>query len=148
MAANTLFIKTANTGGWADAYTTWGLSLSQTGLSRLMTPAPNKSAVTNKNIISHGASVVQNTFYKDVRQISLEVHITAPTIEDFMERYAAFCAQVLDAGYIRMKTSYQPDVVYHFLYLDCTQFAEYGRRMAKFTLTLEEPHPEVRTDND
>ena len=142
-----LHIKTASINGWVDAFDTWGLSLSETGLSRLMTPAPNKSAVTNKNIISHGASVVQNTFYKDVRQISLEVHITAPTKEDFMDRYAAFCAQVLDAGYIRMKTKYQTGVVYHFLYLDCTQFAEYGRRMAKFTLTLEEPHPEVRTDD-
>ena len=148
MAKGILYIKTANTNGWVDAYDTWGLSLSQTGLSRLMTPAPNKSAVTNKNIISHGASVVQNTFYKDVRQVSLEVHITARTKDVFMQRYASFCSQVLDAGYILIKTSYQPNEVYHFLYLDCTQFSEFLREMAKFTLTLEEPHPEIRTDND
>ena len=65
-----MFIKKKG-GDWEDAYNVYGLSLSETGLSRLMTPAPNKSAVTNKNVISHGASVVQDTFYKDVRQVSL-----------------------------------------------------------------------------
>ena len=144
MPAGELFIKKKG-GDWEDAYNVYGLSLSETGLSRLMTPAPNKSAVTNKNVISHGASVVQDTFYKDVRQVSLEVHITARTKQQFFERYAAFCA-VLDLGYIRLYTKYQPNVVYHFLYVDCTQFAEYQREMAKFTLTLEEPHPEVRTN--
>ncbi len=163
MAAKTLYIKTSGTsspqssddglatGGWVDAYTTWGLSLSETGISRLMTPAPHKQPVYNSNVISDGKAVMQNTFYHDVRQVSLEVHITAKAgggqtaKENFITQYSNFCTQVLGAGYIEMRLGFQPSVIYKFIYLDCTQFSEFKLEMAKFTLTLEEPNPADRS---
>ena len=156
MPKGQLYIKTSVTSsptstdtnvgnGWVDAFDTWGVSLTAGSRSRLMTPAPHKNAVTNKNVISHGASIVQSSFYKDVRQLSLEMHITAPSESAFLQRYAAFCTQVLDQGLIHMKLSSQPSVVYHLVYVDCQQFAEYNLSLAKFTLSLEEPHPEIRS---
>lgn len=32
-----------------DAYTTWGISMDDTALSALMTPAPNKEFIENKS---------------------------------------------------------------------------------------------------
>ena len=132
--------------GWVDAYTAWGLSLEDGSLSRLLTPAPHKEPITNKNVISNGMSVVQTQFYKDVRQVTLEVHITASTEQAFYTQYKDFCAKVLDAGLIHLKHAYDPNVVYNMLYVDCTQFAKV-QEMAKFTLSLEEPRPDIRTES-
>lgn len=139
-----LFIRATGGGEFEDAYDTYGLSLNEEGLSRLMTPAPLKEPVSNKNVITHGASILQSSLVKDVRQVSLGMHISAPDKTTFLSRYASFC-QLLDNGFIDIKTKYQEGVVYHFIYLDCTQFSEFNRELAKFTLSLEEPHPESRT---
>lgn len=37
-----------------DAYTTWGISMDDTALSALMTPAPNKEFIENKSRMEHG----------------------------------------------------------------------------------------------
>jgi len=151
MAHGVLYIRTSANGEWLDAYDTWGLSLSETGISRLMTPAPHKNPVSNSNVISHGRAIMQGTLVFDVRQVSLEVHITAKAgnghtaKENFLSRYSEFCQNVLYAGYIEMKLAIQPSVIYKFIYLDCTQFSEFRMEMAKFTLTLEEPNPNDRS---
>ena len=157
MAKEKLYIKTTATpvitdsedehvgGGWVDAYEQWGMSLEPTALSRLMAFAPSKEPVTNKNVISHGASIVQSQFYKDVRQVSLEMHISAPDRTTFLQRYKSFQSQVIDPVLIHMKHSSDPSTVYHFLYLDCPQFTQFRLKKAKFMLSLEEPHPEIRT---
>ena len=41
-----------------DAYTTWGISMDDTSLSALMTPAPNKDLVENKSRLEHGKRVI------------------------------------------------------------------------------------------
>ena len=41
-----------------DAYTTWGISMDDTSLSALMTPAPNKDLVENKSRLEHGKRVM------------------------------------------------------------------------------------------
>lgn len=157
MAAQDLYIKTTQTtspvngtdnnatSGWVDAYVTWGLSLSDGARSKLMTPAPHKDPVTNKNVITHGVSIVQSGVYKDARQVSLEVHITAPDSSTFKTRYADFCSKVLDVGFINLKLACAPTVIYHMRYVDCQQFTEFNLEMAKFTLTLEEYNPSVRS---
>ena len=140
-----LFIKTSRTGGWYDAYTRWGLSLEDGALSRLMTPPPHKEPVSNKNVMMDGISVVQDQFFADVRSVSLEMHIVAPRKDVFWARYASFCTEVLNEGYIDLVTRYEPTKVYHFLYSDCTQFTEFQETMAKFTLSLNEPNPSVHS---
>jgi len=123
-----------------DAYTTWGLSLEETGLSKLMTPAPHKEPVQNKNMAMNGTKIVGAVNLKDVRTVSLPVHITAPNKSAFLIRYASFCAE-LDTGRLDISTKYEPGKVYHFIYEDCQQFSEFMLEMAKFTLSLTEPDP-------
>ena len=153
MPAGQLYIKTKNTvgltgavDGWVDAYTAYGLSLDKNGLSRLRAPAPNKGGITVALLTEHGANTLSYPDKKDVRQVSLGIQITALDKTTFNTRYHAFCTQVLDAGYIRMKHEADPDVVYHFKYIDCPQYTEFLRKKAKFMLSLEEPRPDVRTE--
>ena len=126
-----------------DAYTAYGMSLEDGGLARLMTPAPNKQPVVNKNATAHGSAVVA-AGYKDERTVSVPFHIVAADQSDFLTKYAALCA-VLDYGYLAIKTKWQPNVVYNFQYIDCQQYQQFIGGMAKFTLSLYEYNPNVRT---
>lgn len=128
-----------------DAYTAYGMSLEDGGLARLMTPAPNKQPVSNKNVVTDGASVVGVTVgCKDERTVSIPFHIIAADQSDFLTKYAALCA-VLDNGIVSISTRWQPNVVYHFIYIDCQQYQQFIVGMAKFTLSLYEPNPSNRT---
>lgn len=149
MAASTLYFR-VNGGNWIDAYTRYGISLEETSLSKLMTPAPNKAPVENKSDLQHGKRVVRNTsgVKKDERNVSLILNMSASTKAQFLTNYGLFCTEILDKGFFDIKTSYQSGVIYRFTYLDCTQFREFVLGIGKYTLSLNEPDPTNRGTND
>ena len=57
-----------------DAYTTWGLSMDETSLSALMTPAPNKELIENKSRLGHGKRVIISNPKKDERNLTLQIN--------------------------------------------------------------------------
>lgn len=126
-----------------DAYDTWGISLSDSGLSALMTPAPNKSYIENKSRIEHGKKMVNSNVMVDERNVTLSFNLTASSRNEFFLRYASFC-EVLAEGYIEIRTSYQPEVLYRMNYVSCSQFSQFMQGIAKFTLKLNEPNPTNR----
>lgn len=126
-----------------DAYTTYGASLEDTSLGQLMAPPPMKEIVSNKFRLSHGKVVVNKSPKLDERDVTLALHITAPTEAMFFARYAAFC-NMLKAGKVEISTKYQSGVVYRFYYVSCTQFSQFMRGIAKFSLKLNEPDPSNR----
>ena len=142
MAQGELYLRKGST--WVDAYDEYGLSLEDGGLSRLMTPAPHKEPVQNKNLASHGTSIHGPAVYKDVRSLSLPMHITAPSRTVFFQRYWKFCQEILDPGWIYLRHSALGGLTFRFLYVDCQTFSQYNRVMGKFTLSLEEPNPNNR----
>ena len=98
-----LFFKTASTNGWVDAYDTYGMSLEDGALSKIITPAPHKAPVTSSGVTSHGRAMLGSSIgKKDGRTMSFDVHFTGATEAQFLTRYYAFCQQVLDAGYVKM----------------------------------------------
>lgn len=143
MPAGELYLRRG--GSWVDAYTEYGLSLEDEGLSRLMTPAPQKEPVQNKNMAMNGTAIKGGVGYKDVRTLSLPIHILAPTRESFFSQYWKFCNEILDTGWVHVRHSALSGVEFHFRYVDCQQCSVYHRKMAKLTLSLEEPNPNNRT---
>ena len=136
--------------GWVDAYLQWGVSFTDVSLSTLMTPAPNKAAIENKSRAQDGKRIVLGKQYvkKDERDVSLEMRIWANDKTDFWDKYNRFCSEVLDYGYVEMKTSYAIDKIFRMSYLDCTQFSEFIQEAAKFVLRLNEPDPTNRGVED
>ena len=130
-------------GSWKDAYTQWGLSLEDGGLSKLVTPRPHKQPVTNKNVTASGAHVIDATVgIVDERTISLPMHITAPDKATFWSRYRAFCS-VLEAGTITLRSNYFKDgngspIVFTLIYQDVQNFTEFIQEMAKFDVVFYE----------
>ena len=127
-----------------DAYLTWGISLSSTALSTLMTPPPMKSYVENSNRLKHGKSMEANYPRYDVREITITFNLVAKNASMFYSRYEKFCKEVLSTGKVNILTSFQPQTEYKCLYVSCTQFSEYVQEMAVFALKLVEPNPDNR----
>ena len=144
MPLGELFIKDLETGVWEDTYKEWGMSLSDTGLSALMTPAPNKEYIKSSSRLENGVRVVVDA-KKDERSLTLPFHITAKTKDEFFTRYEKLC-QVLSRGDVWIKTKYQPNVVYKCVYKNCSQFSQFIQLMAHFSLKLEEPNPKDRSE--
>lgn len=126
-----------------DAYDTWGMSLSDTSLSALLTPPPNKEYIESKSRLENGKSVILDNVKVDERDVTLQVHFTAKSQKQFFDRYSSFCEE-LKGGKLELRTVYQPTVLYRFVYLSCQQFSQFMRGIAKFSLRLNEPNPDNR----
>ena len=126
-----------------DAYTTWGISMDDTSLSALMTPAPNKDLVENKSRLEHGKRVITDNPKKDERNLTLQINLTAPDKDTFFRRYDSFCDEQ-ETGVLEIKTKYQPTVVYKTIYQSCQQFSQFMQGIGKFVLKLNEPNPKNR----
>ena len=150
MPRNKLWMKLPGAFGWTDMFVNYGISLEETSVSKLMTPAPNKEVVENKSDLEHGKRVDRDTddVRKDERNVNLIMLISARNETEFLENYGRFCTDFLDKGFFDIKTAYVPNTVYRMTYLDCTQFSEYGMGVGKFTLSLNEPDPTDRDDDD
>lgn len=128
-----------------DAYTTWGISMDDTALSALMTPAPNKEFIENKSRMEHGKRVSPSSPKKDERNLTLQINLTASSKEQFFARYNGFCEE-LSIGVLDIKTKYQPDVTYKTIYQSCQQFSQFMQGIGKFVLKLNEPNPNDRKE--
>ena len=60
-----------------DAYTTWGISMDNNALSELMTPSSNKTFIENESRLEHGKRVVIANPRVDVRNLTLQINLTA-----------------------------------------------------------------------
>lgn len=131
-----------------DAYTEWGIFLEDTALSALMTPAPLKEFISNNYRAQNGKKVIKSNPRLDERDITLPFALTAKTEAEFLTKYEKFCDEVLATGSLIIHTSFQPDVYYRCTYNSCTQFSQYMRQLAKFSLKLNEPDPTNRAAED
>lgn len=130
-----------------DARATWGVVTEDSStLSALMTPAGKKERISNDNTLENGSRYITSGVKVAEREVSLPLQFTAPTENEFLRRYKAFCDDVLTAETIEIQTTFDPGVVYKFIYESCTQFTQYYRFIAKFTLKLVEPDPTDRSD--
>ena len=126
-----------------DAYTTWGIVLSDSALTALMTPAPLKPFVENKSRTLDGKTVsIKNPKY-DERDVQVTFSLVATTKSEFLARYDSFCAE-LKTGAIDIRTINQPSVMYRTVYGSCTQYSMFNGRLGKFVLRLNEPNPNNR----
>lgn len=126
-----------------DAYVEWGISMDDTSLSALMTPAPNKELIENKSRTEHGKSVITADSKLDERTLTLQINLTASDQAQFFARYQSFCKE-LATGVLNLKTKYQSAVVYRTIYLSCSQFSQFMQSIGKFSLKLNEPNPNDR----
>lgn len=126
-----------------DAYLNWGISMDDTSLSTLMTPAANKQIIENKSRLEHGKRVDTSNIKLDERTMTIQINLTASDKAEFFKRYDSFCKELAN-GKLDIKTRHQPDVVYRTIYQSCSQFSQFMYGIAKFSLKLVEYNPANR----
>ena len=131
-----------------DAYKEWGVTLvNSSSLSALMTPPAVKDRISNESSLEHGTRyITDNTAKISKREISLALQFSAPSEDIFLVRYNSFCKELTEE-WINIYTSFDTATLYKCLYQSCSQFTQYQRGIAKFTLKLVEPNPTDRTNS-
>lgn len=133
-----------NGNGWVDAYLRYGLSLEKGARSKLLTPMPMKTPTNATSPSLNGVAFSGDAIGKtDKHEFSFDIHIVAPSESAFLDRYDLFCQEVLRGQYFQLRISKRPEDVRHLLYDGCEPFEEFKLEMAKFTLSVTEPHPEI-----
>lgn len=145
MPKGELFINKNEAGVWNDAYEKWGLSMTDKGLSALMTPAGNKEYIIDDCRLDDGKRYILGNERVDARTVTLPCHITARNKEEFFRKYNEFC-EILKGGELNIKTKYQEGIVYKCVYISCTQFTQFRQEMAHFSLKLVEQNPNDRSE--
>lgn len=131
-----------------DAFTKWGVFMDDKSLSTLIEPEPLKDPVTNKSVTADGKQVRKETAPKvDERDISLAVQIYAVSRTDLFSKLKAFKAEMKKRRMV-LRTKYEPDVYYRLDYMSCSQYKSFHRRLATFSLKLNEPNPANRGEED
>ncbi len=131
-----------------DAYTTYGIIMSDTALSTLMTPAPSKDYITNSSRLVDGKRVFKGNVKMAEREMTLPFSMSAKDRDIFLSNYAKFCEEVLAKGEMVLHTSFLPNIWFRCIYISCTQFSQFLREMALFSLKLNEPDPSNRGETD
>lgn len=131
-----------------DAYTTYGIIMSDTALSTLMTPAPSKDYITNSSRLVDGKRVFKGNVKMAEREMTLPFSMMAKDRDIFLSNYAKFCEEVLAKGEMVLHTSFLPNIWFRCIYISCTQFSQFLREMALFSLKLNEPDPSNRGETD
>jgi len=129
-----------------DARVRYGISFDASAVSVLLTPAPAKERIRNEVRTRHGALVTtsQATERKDERALTVGFNLHATGKADFFRKYALFCSEVLECGWIHISTAFIPETEYKCLYGSCTQFQEFRFGLGKYMLKLTEPDPSDR----
>jgi len=129
-----------------DAYTKWGVSLTDGARTALMTPPAAKDYITNDSPLEDGKQYADDTDSlpkTDAREISLSMHFCAASKTQFLTRYNAFCTDILNGRKIEL-TDNATGITYHLRYKSCSQYSAFFGGMAKFTLKVAEPNPANR----
>lgn len=130
-----------------DAYTKWGVGLEDGALNELMTIPATKDFITNESRLEDGTRYASQPFKVAQRDITLAMHMIAPTGGNILENLDKFRSQ-LATGQVNIRTRRQITTVYKCKYVSCTQFSQIDRKIAKFTLKLVEPNPTDRLYTD
>ena len=120
MSSPTIYINGKN------ARTQWGVLTTANTLSTLLAPVSLKERVSNESRLEHGKRMDNTNPKVASRDLNLGIQVTQEGTTD-------------------MYLSDRPTVVYHFLYISCTQYTQFRRGIATLSLKVTEYNPKDRT---
>ena len=133
-----------------DIKSAYGVYFTSSSISSLMTPASMKESAENDSRLQHGTRDIdcESDARFDKKDLSLEMHISAPTEDAFLANFNNFCNDILSKRYFTLTTDYIPNTYYRVRYESCPQFSEWSQRIGKFMLKLTETDPTNRAEID
>lgn len=124
-----------------DAFTEWGISMSDKFIPTIKSPAPMKELIENESRLEHGKRVITDNPKVDSRTITLTFHMMGRDKAQYDTRYDSFINELYGL-IINIKVPDLGDQVYRLIYKKHTSFSEnYGRTSGKISVQFEEPDP-------
>lgn len=135
MADLTGYLKINN----VDAWTTYGIGLSQGSLFTLVAPPPMKAYISNESRQNHGKDYITSYAKMDERTFTISMFCVAPSGKTIYECVQNLVTNVLINGQFTIQAKgFGKQTV---LYKSMSGTNEYNDELATFTLTLVEPNP-------
>ena len=139
-----LTIKIGN--NMVDAYTQYGVRMSDKFIDALELPCALKEPITNESRLENGTRVIPSTM-KASRDVTLTFTIKGSTKSDFNSKKSAFLAKLM-AGEIVLNMPTRGTDYYHLMYRSSTEYAHaWGGDFCKLTVKFTEYDPSHRTKN-
>lgn len=129
-----------------DAYTEYGISLNEAGLSTLITFPERKDFVKNEVRTEHGTryNLTSPPCIKE-REVTLYFHMYANNSEHFNERLNTLKELFIATVEIKLRTSFEPNVCYRLLYVSCLPLTQFRQEYALIGIKFVEPNPNNRS---
>lgn len=121
-----------------------GICTTSNTLGALLAPPPLKECIQNSSRLEDGVRFTETKPFYASREITLELQMVAPDKITFYS-YLRTLYELLSNRYLEIYTSDSPMVVYRCLYSNCTQFTQFNRGIATFSLKLTETDPSDRS---
>ena len=122
-----------------DIYTTWGGVLAKGTYEALLKPAPNKTLIQNKSRLEDGKRVLINNPKLDERDVIISIWISGTNQSDYLAKYKDFTEEIA-SDIIRLKVP-ALGMIFKLIYMNCSNYGDYGLMRGKLTLKLNEPNP-------
>lgn len=129
-----------------NARTEWGVVTTLNTLGALLAFPALKEMPEFSSRLEGGSRIDTENPLPDAREITLEIQLTAATPALFYSRLEALRSE-LGKGSFTLYTSDRPETVYRLVYRSCTQFTQFRRGIAVFSLKVTEPNPDNRKSN-
>lgn len=128
-----------------DARATWGLSLSDGGVSTLLSMPSVKERISNASRLENGKRIVDAPVQFDSREITLAMHIIAPNFNTFLTNYRDFVRKIAltQEPILLTYVIYGVALRFRLRYKSCTQFGVYDGTLAKFAVRFDEEKPNL-----
>lgn len=128
-----------------DAYTEWGISMTDGFVEKILIPPPMKSLIENESRLEHGKRVLSDNHRVSSRDVTLIFHIFGKTDAEYMRNYKAFL-NLLQSGMVTIKIPRVGNEVYKLFYLKASSFTQnFKRTSSKLSVKFEEPNPMDRS---
>lgn len=127
-----------------DIWLTWGAKLWKGTYEKLLKPPPMKDYIRNSSRMEHGDRVIANSDVSKTaaRELSLQFLIEGSSENDYLVKYTSFVSE-LEKGALELKIP-KLNTTFKLVYIDCSSYGYYGKRMGKFTVKFEEPNTKDR----
>ena len=122
----------------------FGATMLSGAYAELMTPAPLKSFLENKDRSKDGTDVFISNPRQDEKEVTLNFIITGSSQAEYISRYNAFLSEL----YTGQVSLFVEDLnqTFRLLYSSVTKFGNYRLHACEIALKFREPNPTNRSN--
>lgn len=127
-----------------DAYNTYGIFLGNNSIDILQTPPPAKKRISNESRLLPGIQIIDGKNILNARNVTLVFYCKGSNYTDIHNKITDFTNELLE-GIAIITLNDMPSIKFKLDYNSSSSFKQCRGRLAKFSMTFNEPNPNDRS---